>query len=421
MSIPVVARRPDPRRRVRGQSLVELALVAPVLLLIVLVAIDFGRVFLGWVNLQQMARLAANYAAEHASAWVPPGDSAVIARYRTLVTNDARKINCVPQAPIPDPIVAGTGLGAQVKVEISCQFSVITPIISQVLGGTILASASTTFPVKEGAVAVVPGGGGPPIPVPVAKFVGSPQSGWGPLTVTFTDQSTGAPTSWTWDFSVNASGAGVGSVSPSTSLAQGPHTVTYSCNGNPGDVCRFGVSLDVSNVGGSDNLQRDNYITVTVPPADGPIAEFTGTPRSGTEPLPVDFQFVEVPRSPAVNYTAWVWDFGDGTPTASGASVSHTFADEGAYDISLTVTGDGTDNSLTKVGYIVVNRRICTVPDFANVRRNNAQALWVAAGFTTQVGFMPGPPNYRIHQQTLVGGTIDPQPLGCDSTIIVGP
>ena len=62
-------------QRTRGQSVVEFALVVPVLLLLTLTAIDFGRVFLGWVNLQQMTRIAANHAAEHASAWGTPGDA----------------------------------------------------------------------------------------------------------------------------------------------------------------------------------------------------------------------------------------------------------------------------------------------------------------------------------------------------------
>ena len=46
------------------------------LLLLLLVAIDFGRVYLGYINLQQMARVAANFAAEHASAWDTPQDTA---------------------------------------------------------------------------------------------------------------------------------------------------------------------------------------------------------------------------------------------------------------------------------------------------------------------------------------------------------
>ena len=51
--------------RSRGQSLVEFALVLPMILLLMLIAIDFGRVFLGWVGLNNAARVAANYAALH--------------------------------------------------------------------------------------------------------------------------------------------------------------------------------------------------------------------------------------------------------------------------------------------------------------------------------------------------------------------
>ena len=43
------------RKRTRGQSVVEFALVVPVLLLLLLIAIDFGRVFLGWVALNNAA------------------------------------------------------------------------------------------------------------------------------------------------------------------------------------------------------------------------------------------------------------------------------------------------------------------------------------------------------------------------------
>jgi Flp pilus assembly protein TadG len=50
------------RRVSRGQALVEFALVLPVLALLLVVAIDFGRVFFGWVSLTNAARIGANYA-----------------------------------------------------------------------------------------------------------------------------------------------------------------------------------------------------------------------------------------------------------------------------------------------------------------------------------------------------------------------
>jgi PKD repeat protein len=85
----------------------------------------------------------------------------------------------------------------------------------------------------------------PPLPVPpVAAFSSAPTSGNAPLPVSFTDQSTGSPTTWSWDF-----GDG------NSSTAQNP-THTY---GTPGT---YSVVLTVSNPQGSDSLTLSNYITV---------------------------------------------------------------------------------------------------------------------------------------------------------------
>ena len=51
------------RQRSRGQSVVEFALMLPIFLILIFGGIDFGRVFLGWINLNNTARIAANYAA----------------------------------------------------------------------------------------------------------------------------------------------------------------------------------------------------------------------------------------------------------------------------------------------------------------------------------------------------------------------
>ena len=57
-------RRDRTRDHSRGQSMVEFALLIPALLLFMLIALDFGRVYLGYVNLQNLARIAANYRGE---------------------------------------------------------------------------------------------------------------------------------------------------------------------------------------------------------------------------------------------------------------------------------------------------------------------------------------------------------------------
>jgi PKD repeat protein len=87
----------------------------------------------------------------------------------------------------------------------------------------------------------------PPVGAPVANFTGTPTSGLIPLTVAFTDTSTGTPTGWRWTF--GDIGAG------NTSTLRNPsHTYTV-----PGT---YSVNLTVSNAGGSNSLVRTGYITV---------------------------------------------------------------------------------------------------------------------------------------------------------------
>src|SRR5205807_2456906 len=49
----------DMSRRTGGQSLVELALIAPVLLLLLLFMVDAGRIFADWIALSNAAREGA--------------------------------------------------------------------------------------------------------------------------------------------------------------------------------------------------------------------------------------------------------------------------------------------------------------------------------------------------------------------------
>jgi PKD repeat protein len=80
---------------------------------------------------------------------------------------------------------------------------------------------------------------------PVADFSGTPLSGSAPLTVQFTDKSTGTPATWDWNF-----GDG------STSTSKNPmHTYTNSGS--------FTVALVVSNGEGSDSISYTDYITTT--------------------------------------------------------------------------------------------------------------------------------------------------------------
>lgn len=101
-------------------------------------------------------------------------------------------------------------------------------------------------------VAAPPATPAPPAPssAPTALFIGSPTAPSASTTeaVQFTDQSTGNPTAWLWEFGDGG-----------TSTLQNPN-YTYSAWGIP-----FTVKLTVTNAAGSNQLVRAGYITLTPP------------------------------------------------------------------------------------------------------------------------------------------------------------
>ncbi len=96
------------------------------------------------------------------------------------------------------------------------------------------------------AAAAVGGGGSTPV-APTAAFSGAPTSGTFPLSVSFTDASSGQPTGWSWNFGDGGS-----------STAQNP-SHTYTSAGS------FTVTLTASNAQGSDGETKTNYITTSNP------------------------------------------------------------------------------------------------------------------------------------------------------------
>jgi PKD repeat protein len=90
---------------------------------------------------------------------------------------------------------------------------------------------------------------------------------------------------------------------------------------------------------------RDYTITVT---AVAPVAQFSGTPVSGSYPLNVAF----TDASTGV-ITSRLWNFGD-TGTSTEINPSHVYAAAGTYMVTLTVTGPGGTDVESKVDYITV-------------------------------------------------------------------
>jgi vibriolysin len=169
---------------------------------------------------------------------------------------------------------------------------------------------------------------------PVAAFTGSPTTVTVGGSVSFTDQSTNNPTSWSWVFEGGT---------PGTSTSQNP-TVTYNTVGT------FDVTLTAYNSGGSDVELKSNYITVNAAPQP-PVAAFTGSPTTVTVGGSVSFTD-QSSNSP----TSWSWTFEGGTPgTSTSQNPTVTYNSVGTFDVSLTAYNIAGSDNETKVDYITVN------------------------------------------------------------------
>lgn len=159
---------------------------------------------------------------------------------------------------------------------------------------------------------------------PSADFTSDKTSGCGNFPVQFSDNSTGSPTSWLWDF---------GDGTP-TSTQQNPLHF-YS---NPGT---YTVSLTATNNGGSDTETKIGYITVF----SLPVSDFIQDDTSGC--LPLTINFTDLSASSSSSIVSWLWNFGDGN-NSTQSNPQHTYTVPGTYTVSLFVT-DGNNCTESRI------------------------------------------------------------------------
>jgi PKD repeat protein len=89
-------------------------------------------------------------------------------------------------------------------------------------------------------------------------------------------------------------------------------------------------------------------------PDGGPVANFSGTPTTGTVPLAVSFTDTSTGE-----ITGWSWDFdNNGTEDSTDQNPTYTYNDAGTYSVTLEVTGPGGTDTETKTNYITVTAPI---------------------------------------------------------------
>jgi PKD repeat protein len=93
------------------------------------------------------------------------------------------------------------------------------------------------------------------------------------------------------------------------------------------------------------------------------VAGFTADPISGPSPLAVQFT-----DASAGGATSWSWNFGDGG-TSTEQNPAHTYANEGIYTVTLTVSNAHKSDTVTKTGYIIVTEKHVSRLEVNSVRQ----------------------------------------------------
>ncbi|MDD1708397.1 MAG: PKD domain-containing protein [Methanoregulaceae archaeon] len=194
-----------------------------------------------------------------------------------------------------------------------------SPVVTMTTVPTITATTSVTPPEGTGTP--------PTAQPPFVSFSADPSSGEVPLTVSFTDLSSGTPTSWFWSFGDGG-----------TATVQNP-IHEYQVAGV------YTISLTVQNQYGASTKTEVGRISAGMIP----VAAFTGNPTEGAAPLMVQFTDLST-GSPS----SWAWNFGDGTGSADKNQV-HMYLQPGDYSVSLMVTNSYGSNTRIQSGYIRVS------------------------------------------------------------------
>jgi hypothetical protein len=127
-----------------------------------------------------------------------------------------------------------------------------------------------------------------------------------------------------------------------------------------------------------------------VVPGPEPVANFSGSPRSGNTGLRVSFSDLSTTVADG-SITAWQWNFGDGGRSTE-RNPFHTYLAPGIFNVSLTITSSGGSHTRTRSGYIVVD----SPQGSAQVDENGGTASAQGVSISVAAGALSGEVNFGI-------------------------
>jgi len=171
---------------------------------------------------------------------------------------------------------------------------------------------------------------------PVAHFTYSPPTPYTGETVTFNATTSydpdGTIVSYAWDF--GDSNKGTGSIATHSYADDGTYTVTLNVTDNDGLWDTYSADVTVRN--------------------RPPVASFTENATTVLTGVPIHFD-ASSSSDPDGSIANYFWEFGDGT-NAAGVTVDHSYADNGTYTVTLTVTDDDGATDTATSTKTVLNR-----------------------------------------------------------------
>jgi PKD repeat protein len=325
--------------RSRGQSLVEFALILPVFLFLLLSAIDFGRLFFTYIQINNAAREGAAFGAISpadcgGSPCLASSGIATKARQETnaqaqrgegTVAVSATCANSAGTALACSLATGGGGPGNTITVSVSEPFTFVTPLINGLFNNNLRLNASATAVVLGYAAGT---GGTPPgsCSPPTADFTVIVTSGLSVLA----DPTASRPNSgvcnisgYNWDWGDGNTDVGTATAVSHTYAAAGTWTVT----------------LEVTNQGGNNQKQTPVTVPVGPPPPTcaKPTATFTYTANKKVYSY-TDTSTVADPANCPI--TDWLWTFDDGGQS-NAQNPTYTYGNASSHTATLRVTNAG--------------------------------------------------------------------------------
>jgi Flp pilus assembly protein TadG len=317
------------RAKSRGQSLVELALIGPVLLLLLLTALDMGRLLYSQITVTNAAKegaLVASQGGTFQDGQPCADDNTVMCGVLTeaeggFVEVDRTRVALAPAACDKNGTYPTSGAPPDVAVTVEAPFQLLTPIIGSIVGSNLTLSSTA-----EAQCLVVPKVTFPSLPAPVAQFTASPLSGPAPLLVNVdgsASTATGATiVSYSWSFG----GSGVTASKNYTSAG------TYQ------------ITLTVTDSRGQSDTSDPATVTVGTGGPSCPTVSFVATPDANRgNPHRMD---LAGSLSDSTTAGSWAWS---GAITASGRTVNNIdFPSTGPHSVTLSWTNTSCSASVTQ-------------------------------------------------------------------------